>query len=247
QYKIIPPEGPVIGVVGRGVILPCQLKVDIAPQRLAVHWTFIGSPARIEMTSYDGKNPHNPFLEDKAYQGRTEFFQLEFIKGNVSLHLKGVQLSDRGQYSCSVFFDNWYDEVVLDLHVAAEGDEASVSLDGPVGWGIGLTCKSQGWFPEPEVVWMNSKGPEQRDKVTTQNIRTSSGVFDVVSSMTLQPGSDKEVSCRIINNLLKTSSESRVLISGVFFPSTSPWMTAFLVTFSLTAAVVGVTVYKLIR
>ncbi|NXN14964.1 BT3A2 protein, partial [Indicator maculatus] len=246
QYKIIPPEGPVIGVIGKGAILPCQLKVEIIPERLSVQWIFTRNTIKVDMATYDGKRPHNPVVEDKAYQGRTQFFQFEFIKGNVSLHLKSVQLSDKGKYTCSVFFENWYDEVVVDLDVAAKGDKASVFLDGPVGWGIGLTCKSQGWFPEPEVVWLNSKGPIQKDKVITQNLRTSSGVFDVVSSMNLQPGSDKEVSCRIVNNLLNTMCESRVHISDDFFPSTSPWMMAFLGMFSLSTAVVGVTVYKLI-
>ncbi|KAF1543207.1 hypothetical protein FQV10_0000037, partial [Eudyptes schlegeli] len=56
--------------------------------------------------------------EDETYQGRTNFFQSEFNKGNMSLHLKNVMLSDKGKYTCSVFFENWYDEVVVDLDVA---------------------------------------------------------------------------------------------------------------------------------
>lgn len=72
------------------------------------------------MTTYDGKNKQNPISEDKAYQGRTNFFQTEFNKGNVSLHLKNVMLSDEGKYTCSIFLENWYDEVVVDLNVAGE-------------------------------------------------------------------------------------------------------------------------------
>ncbi|KFQ29599.1 Butyrophilin subfamily 3 member A2, partial [Mesitornis unicolor] len=226
QYKIIPPDKPVIGVVGKEVILPCQLKVKIIPERLTVQWIFTGNTKKIDVTTFDGKNTHNPVHEDNTYQGRTSFFHFEFIKGNVSLHLKNVMLSDKGKYTCSVFFENWYDEVVVDLDVAAKGDESSVSLDGPVGQGISLTCKSQGWFPEPKVVWLNSKGQTRKEEVTTQVIRTSSGIFDVISSMNLELGSDKEVSCRVVNNLLNARCESRVLISDVFFPSSAPWMTA---------------------
>ncbi|KFR07658.1 Butyrophilin subfamily 3 member A2, partial [Opisthocomus hoazin] len=226
QYKIISPDNPVIGVIGKGVILPCQLKVNIIPERLSVQWIFTGDSPKIDVTTYDGKNTYNPVREDYAYQGRTNFFQSEFKKGNLSLHLKNVVLSDKGKYTCSVFYENWYDEVVVDLHVAAKSDESSVFLDGHVGQGISLTCKSQGWFPEPQIVWLNSTGQTRKEKVTTQAMKTSSGVFDVVSSMTLEPGSDKEVSCRVVNNLLNAMCESRVLISDVFFPSTSPWMTA---------------------
>ncbi|KAM6033030.1 butyrophilin subfamily 3 member A2-like [Theristicus caerulescens] len=245
QYKIIPPDQPVIGVIGKGVILPCQLKVKIIPERLSVQWIFTGNSEAIDVTTYDGKNTYNPVLEDKKYQGRTNFFQSEFKKGNVSLHLKNVMLSDKGKYTCSVFFENWYDEVVVDLDVAAKGDESSVFLDGHVGQGISLTCKSQGWFPEPKVVWLNSEGQTRKEEVTTINTKTSSGVFDVVSSMNLEPGSDMEVSCRVVNNLLNAMCESRVLISDVFFPSTSPWMTAFLVILFINIAVIAAIGYKL--
>ncbi|XP_076219616.1 butyrophilin subfamily 3 member A2-like [Aptenodytes patagonicus] len=244
QYIIIPPDKPVTGVIGKGVILPCQLKVKIIPERLSVQWIFTGNSKKNYVTTYDGKNTLNPVREDETYQGRTNFFQSEFNKGNVSLHLKNVMLSDKGKYTCSVFFENWYDEVVVDLDVAAKGDESSVFLDGHVGQGIGLTCKSQGWFPEPKVVWLNSKGQTRKEAVTTQSTKTSSGFFDVVSSMNLEPGSDKEVSCRVVNNRLSAMCESRVLISDVFFPSTSPWMTAFLVILFLNIAVIAAIGYK---
>ncbi|NXD87737.1 BT3A2 protein, partial [Halcyon senegalensis] len=245
QYKIVPPDNPVIGVIGNGVTLPCQLKVQIIPQRLSVHWIFTGNSKRIVMTSYNGNVAHKPVHEDKTYQGRTNFFQSELIKGNVSLHLKNVMLSDKGKYICSVTFENWYDEVVVDLDVAAKGDESSVFLDGHVGQGIGLTCKSYGWLPEPQVVWLNSKGQTRKENMITQSTKASSGVFDVVSSMNLEPGSDKEVSCRVINNRINSVCESRILISDDFFPSTSPWMTAFLVFLFLNIAGFAAISYKL--
>ncbi|NXP03881.1 BT3A2 protein, partial [Thinocorus orbignyianus] len=244
-YKIIPPDKPVTGIIGKGVILPCQLKVNIIPERLSVQWIFTENSKRTDVTTYDGKNTYNPVHEHEAYQGRTNFFQSEFNKGNLSLHLKNVTLLDKGKYTCSVFFESWYDEVVVDLNVAAKSEESSVFLDGHVGQGIGLTCKSQGWFPEPKVLWLDSKGQTRKEEVTTQKAKTSSGVFDVVSSMNLEPGSDKEVSCRVVNNLLNETCESRVLISDAFFPSTSPWMTAFLVVLFLNMAVFAAIGYKL--
>ncbi|KGL94985.1 Butyrophilin subfamily 3 member A2, partial [Charadrius vociferus] len=120
QYKIIPPDKPVTGVIGKGVILPCQLKVKIIPERLSVQWIFIGNSKNIDVTTYDGKNIYNPVHEYETYKGRTNFFRSEFSKGNVSLHLKNVMLSDKGKYTCSVFFENWYDEVVVDLDVAGK-------------------------------------------------------------------------------------------------------------------------------
>ncbi|NXK15134.1 BT3A2 protein, partial [Herpetotheres cachinnans] len=247
QFKITPPDNPVIGVIGNEVILPCQVEVMVMPEQFSVQWTFTGNSKNIDVVTYDRKKKDTSVNEYQTYQGRTIFFQSELNKGNVSLHLKNVMLSDKGKYTCSVFFEHWYDAVVVDLDVAAKGDGSSVSLDGHMGQGIGLTCKSRGWFPEPKVIWLNSKGQPRNEGVTTQSIRTSSGFFDVVSSMSIEPGSDKEVSCRVVNDLLNAGCESRVLISDVFFPSTSPWMTAFLVILCLDLAVFAAMGYKLTR
>uniref|UniRef100_A0A803XLX3 Ig-like domain-containing protein n=1 Tax=Meleagris gallopavo TaxID=9103 RepID=A0A803XLX3_MELGA len=245
QFKVIPLNKPVVGIIGEGVLLPCQLEAKTISERLLVQWIFTGKSPNIGVTTYDGINTLNPVREEKRYQGRTRFFQSEVTKGNFSLQLKNVMLSDKGKYICFVSLENWYDEVVVDLNVAAQGDESAVFLDGPVGQGIGLTCKSHGWFPEPEIIWLDSKGQTRKEKVVTQTTETPPGLFDVVSSITLEPGSNTEVSCRIINNLINTACESRVLISDVFFPSTSPWMTAFLVITFCTVAVIIATGYKL--
>lgn len=96
----------------------------------------------------------------------------------------------------------------------AQGKDSAVHIDGHVDQGIGVTCKSQGWFPQPEVIWLDSKGQIRKEKVVTQRLQTSSGLFDVVSSMALEPGTDMEVSCRIVSDILNTACESRVLVSG---------------------------------
>ncbi|XP_040549325.1 butyrophilin subfamily 3 member A2-like [Gallus gallus] len=205
QFKIMPPNKPVVGVIGKGVVLPCQLEAKTVSERLLVQWIFTGKSPNIGVTTYDGINTLNPVREEKTYQGRTHFFQSEVNRGNLSLHLKNVMLSDKGKYICFVSLENWYDEVVVDLDVAAQSEESEVFLDGHVGQGIGLTCKSQGWFPQPEVIWLDSKGQTRKEKVVTQSLQTSSGLFDVVSSMTLEPGSDMEVSCRIVKSTISST------------------------------------------
>ncbi|NWI08506.1 BT3A2 protein, partial [Crypturellus soui] len=245
QFKIIPPDNPVIGVVGEGVVLPCQLQARTVSERLSVQWIFAAGAASIDVSVYDGKTPQNPVTEHERYRGRTSFFQAEFRGGNVSLLLRNVTVADGGKYTCSVFFENWYDEVVVELAVAATGDGSSVFLDGPVGSGIGLTCRSRGWFPEPRVLWLDSKGEIRTEEAVTRSGIAASGVFDVTSSMTLDPAADAEVACRVVNDLLNTARESRVLIAGTFFPSTSPWMTAFLVLLFLNVIVIGAMIYKL--
>ncbi|XP_048145876.1 butyrophilin subfamily 3 member A2-like [Corvus hawaiiensis] len=215
QYSIIPPDSPVLGVVGDGAILPCQLQGRIIPEKLSIQWIFSGSSTESAVATFDGKTPQNPFLEFEGYRSRTEFFPSEFHRGNLSLLLKNVRPSDKGEYTCSVFLENWYDQVVVELDVAAQGAEPSVFLDGHAGNGISLSCRSQGWFPAPSVVWLDSQGQTRPEEVTTQSTPgPSSGIFDVMSSMSLEPGSDREVSCRVVNEVLNATRESRVRIAG---------------------------------
>ncbi|KAM4754757.1 butyrophilin subfamily 3 member A2-like isoform 1-T1 [Cyanocitta cristata] len=248
QYSIIPPDSPVLGVVGNGAILPCQLQGKIIPEKLSIQWILSGSSTESAVATFDGKNPQNPFLEFEGYWGRTEFFPSEFHQGNLSLLLKNVHPSDKGKYTCSVFLDNWYDQVVVELDVAAQGAEPSVFLDGHAGNGISLSCRSQGWVPAPSVVWLDSQGQTRPEEVTTQSTPSpSSGIFDVVSSMSLEPGSDREVSCRVVNEVLNATRESRVRIADSFFPSTSPWMIASLIILSVDLGILGAGVYKMKR
>ncbi|XP_008636827.2 PREDICTED: butyrophilin subfamily 3 member A2 isoform X1 [Corvus brachyrhynchos] len=248
QYSIIPPDSPVLGVVGDGAVLPCQLQGRIIPEKLSIQWIFSGSSTESAVATFDGKNPQNPFLEFAGYRGRTEFFPSEFHWGNLSLLLKNVRPSDKGKYTCSVFLDNWYNEVVVELDVAAQGAEPSVFLDGHAGNGISLSCRSQGWFPAPSVVWLDSQGQTRPEEVTTRSTPgPSSGIFDVVSSMSLEPGSDREVSCRVVNEVLNTTRESRVRIADFFFPSPSPstWMIVSLIVLSLDLGIIGAIIARL--
>ncbi|CAM4617001.1 butyrophilin subfamily 3 member A1-like [Lepidochelys kempii] len=243
QFKIIPPQNPVIAIIGEAVVLPCQLTGQNNPKTITVQWILSRHSAKVDVSSYDGVTKEE--TQDERYRSRTQFFQTEFQAGNVSLNLKDVVVSDKGKYTCSVSLEAWYDEVVVELDVTARGGESSIFLEDYTDQGIGLTCRSEGWFPEPQVLWLDSKGQKRTEKPTTINTKTPTGIYNIESAINIEPGSDNEVSCKIINNILKTASESRVLISDVFFPATSPWMAAFLVILFLSIALIAAVGYKL--
>lgn len=96
----------------------------------------------------------------------------------------------------------------------AKGSVPSISLRSYMKQSIGLTCHADGWFPKPEVIWLDGQGQVRKEQSTTKIMMMPSGLYRVITSMNLKLGSDMEVSCRIVNNLLKTTSESRILISG---------------------------------
>lgn len=104
----------------------------------------------------------------------------------------------------------------MSCHYCVEnGAEPTISLVDYKGQGIGLTCSSQGWYPEPKVFWL--AGGEDLTKMSdTRNTKTPTGNFSVFSSLTLEPGVSGEVACKIVNNVLQMDSESRILITGEY-------------------------------
>ncbi|XP_060111841.1 butyrophilin subfamily 2 member A1-like [Heteronotia binoei] len=245
QFAIIPPPSPVIGFLGEDVILPCQLTTFSVPEsmKFTVHWTYDNSSEKSYVKSYDGSKKVE--TQDKRYQGRTELFHAELSKGNMSLNLKNSQLSDQGQYTCMVYLENWYDQAIIELNVMAKGEGPSISLELYEGHGIGLTCNSKGWYPNPHTLWLDSKRKNRTEKSVTMNTETPDGTFSISSSITIEPGADSEISCKIVSNVLQLESESRILISDAFYPTTSAWLLPFIIILLLILGIISFAVHKL--
>ncbi|XP_074021200.1 butyrophilin subfamily 2 member A1-like [Numenius arquata] len=238
-----PPSSSVIGVIGEGVLLPCHVVANNVPEVFSVQWVFHEQSQEITVSRYDGKTEKEK--QDERYQGRTEFFHSDFRAGNMSLHLKNIRSSDKGSYTCVVSFNDTYHAMLIDLQVAAKGGVPSIFLRSHEKKGIDVSCHAAGWFPKPEVIWLDSQGRVRNELSTTKMTVMPAGLYSVVTSMNLNPSSDMEVSCRIVNNLLNTTSESRVLISDIFFPYISKWLIIFLVILCLSMVLISTVFYKL--
>ncbi|NXD87743.1 BT2A1 protein, partial [Halcyon senegalensis] len=243
QFISSPPKSSIVGVIGESVILPCQVVADNIPEVFSVHWIFHEQSQKITVSGYDGKNKEEK--QNERYQGRTEFFCTEFRAGNMSLLLKNIRISDKGSYTCVVSFNGIYHHVLVGLQVAAKGGAPSIFMKTHKKQGIGLTCHAAGWFPKPEVIWLDGQRQVRKELSTTNMTMMPAGLYSVVTYMNLQTGSDMEVSCRIVSNLLNTTSESRVLISDIFFPTISKWPIVFLVILCLSMVLISTVFYKL--
>ncbi|XP_051499740.1 butyrophilin subfamily 2 member A1-like [Apus apus] len=245
QLRSCPHNSSIIGVIGEGVVLPCHVVGEDIPETFSVQWVFHEPSQKVTVSRYDGKTKKED--QDERYDSRTEFFHSEFQAGNMSLHLKNLRSSDKGSYTCVVSFNDRHHRGSIELQVAAKGGGPSIFLKSHTKEGIGLTCHAAGWFPKPEVVWLDGQGRVRKELSTTKMTMMSTGLYSVVTSMNLERGSDMEVSCRVVNNLLNTMSESRVLISDIFFPSISKRLIVFLVILCLCLVLVSTIFSKLKR
>uniref|UniRef100_A0A670JHP6 Ig-like domain-containing protein n=1 Tax=Podarcis muralis TaxID=64176 RepID=A0A670JHP6_PODMU len=153
------PENPIVGFLGKEAILPCQLTTSSIPEStsIQVQWILEKSSEKIDVKSYYGRN--RPETQDNRYRGRAELSRTDLSKGNMSLILKKTHLNDQGNYTYR-FYDTWSNGKLICgvFSFAAKGTEPTIALVDYKGWGIGLTCSSNGWYPKPKAFWLDSEG-----------------------------------------------------------------------------------------
>nr|XP_023969486.2 butyrophilin subfamily 3 member A1-like [Chrysemys picta bellii] len=232
---------PVVGVIGQDVVLPCQLTPPARMPSMDVQWRKIG-PGFILVHEYMDKGTRD--LSGVNYQNRTELFLQEFSSGNVSVKLKRLQVMDDGKYRCFVRNPQWSLEATTELRVAAV---APVLIDvlGPRGQGIGLACRSTGWFPKPELQWVGKNWQNLAMEIVTDVTQDRENLYSVVSHVTVTEGEDNgDIICIVQNGLLETERQSAIHLSGDIFPRVSPWPAAFWVLFTLVLIAAGACAYR---
>lgn len=118
QFRLHTPNNIVIGVAGEDAILPCYLLSPRFPLGPAVQWTLVRPLESIEVSTYKGGTQTES--QGKGYQGRTEFFTSQLRRGNLSLKLKNIQVTDKGKYACQVDVSDWHEEAYIELDVTGQ-------------------------------------------------------------------------------------------------------------------------------
>ncbi|XP_029932585.1 myelin-oligodendrocyte glycoprotein-like isoform X2 [Myripristis murdjan] len=147
DYEIKSTE-EVRAVVGKNVTLPCQTEPPKDLQSLTVEWKNNESFVHHYRT---GQDDHD--LQQPQYTNRTILSHEDLVKGNLSLKLLHVQLSDQGNYTCSVVKLSNKTKVTsghVSLIVsdgAEDGNDDSgkktgtqLSLGAKIGIGISVAC-----------------------------------------------------------------------------------------------------------
>ncbi|XP_043534166.1 LOW QUALITY PROTEIN: butyrophilin subfamily 1 member A1-like [Chiloscyllium plagiosum] len=116
-------------------------------------------------------------------------------------------------------------------------------MEGQTGDGISLGCRSEGWYPQPPVLWVDGGGVNVMVQQQTTYQPDTQGLFMVSSSIEIPKQSPNKYTCVINNVILKETQEAHIQIADSFFPGVSGWLTAFWILFALTVAVVTLTVW----
>ncbi|XP_042337077.1 butyrophilin subfamily 3 member A3-like, partial [Plectropomus leopardus] len=210
ELQVIGPHRPILAVIGDDVILSCHLKPAMDAVSTTVEWTRPDLKPRFVHVWRSGQE----LLDDQnpQYRGRTSLFIDKLKHGNTSLKLSRVKQSDSGTYRCFLPIFNKDSTVELVFGSVSPLEIEISKLDN----GLSLDCKSKGWYPEPEVSWLDGEG-HVLSAGPTETVRGPDDLYTVSSRVTVDKRHSNSFTCRVQQNHINQTRETQIQISVDFF------------------------------
>uniref|UniRef100_A0A667ZMZ4 Ig-like domain-containing protein n=1 Tax=Myripristis murdjan TaxID=586833 RepID=A0A667ZMZ4_9TELE len=200
-------------VVGENVTLPCQTEPPKDLQSLTVEWK--NNESYVHLYRH-GQDDHD--LQQPQYTNRTILSHEDLIKGNLSLKLLHVQLSDQGNYTCSVVKLSEKEKITRG-HVILIGKHCK-SIRGrpsfekkPLASPQASTCESKGWYPEPELFWLDAEG-KLLSAGAPETVRGPDGLYTVSSRVTVEKSHSNSFTCRVQQLSINQSRDTHIHVPG---------------------------------
>ncbi|XP_042368690.1 butyrophilin subfamily 3 member A3-like [Plectropomus leopardus] len=215
QPQLTGPPHSIVAAVGDDVILPCHLKPAMDVTAELLEWKRSDqNPRFVHVWRYGQDLEH---VKNPSYSGRTSLFTDELKRGNISLKLSKVRLSDQGIYHCDLPLLDKQSSVKL---VVASGAVPSpvISLRGidRERRGVMLDCESAGWYPEPEVSWLDGEG-HVLSAGPTETVRGPDDLYTVSSRVTVDKRHSNSFTCRVQQNHINQTRETHIQVPDDFF------------------------------
>nr|XP_015201555.1 PREDICTED: butyrophilin subfamily 2 member A2-like isoform X2 [Lepisosteus oculatus] len=219
EIKVIVPLVPVLADEGSDIVLLCHLSPQTSVIGMHVRWF------RQKFSEYVYLYKDMRETVGSGYEGRASLFSTELEKGNVSLLLKEVKISDEGPYKCHVSRLESFAEPQLQLTVKRQGSVPLIEVEKLEKDSLKLRCSSQGWYPEPQMVWMDKKGRNITFTAEPARQQDKNSPFSVSSHLYMMRSSNEEVTC-VVGPKDRTAHTAQlrtsVKINDHFFESTHP-------------------------
>ncbi|XP_067381013.1 butyrophilin subfamily 3 member A2-like [Channa argus] len=215
QSQLIGSVQPIVARVGDDIMLPCHLEpvMDVAAKTLEwIRPDLNNILVHVWRSGQELVKTKHPL-----YTGRTSLFTDELKHGNMSLKLSGVKLSDKGTYKC--FIPDLKTQSTVEVVVASDAAAPPViSLAGTdeSTSGVLLQCESKGWYPEPEVLWLDGEG-NVLSAGPTETVRGPDDLYTVSSRVTVDKRHGQRFTCRVQQNNINQTRETHIHFPDDFF------------------------------
>ncbi|KAM8747324.1 butyrophilin subfamily 3 member A2-like isoform 2-T3 [Acanthopagrus schlegelii] len=215
QAQGVQPSLRMVTVVGEDVVLPCRLEPPLDAVSKSVEWARPDLEPRFVHVWYEGRD--HLVNQNPSYRGRTSVSIDKLKQGDLSLLLSAVKLSDHGLYRC--YFPQKSKESTVELIVGSVASpviaEININSTSEV-----LQCNSTGWYPEPEVFWLDGEG-NLLSAGPTETVRGPDDLYTVSSRVTVEKRHSNSFTCRVQQNHINQIRETEIKVSAVCFEATS--------------------------
>ncbi|XP_045921893.1 butyrophilin subfamily 3 member A1-like isoform X2 [Micropterus dolomieu] len=211
QSKLVCSHQPIVAWVGGDVILPCHLEPALSASSEIVVWTKPGLDQKYIHVHQDGRLMYQS--KNPSYHSRTAMFEDELSKGNVSLQIFNVEISDAGKYSC--FLRSLQKEASIQLIVGAVSSPI-IQVVSDNSDSVVFQCESAGWYPEPEVFWLDGEG-NLLSAGPTETVRGPDDLYTVSSRVTVEKRHSNSFTCRVQQKDINQTRETHIQVTAGFF------------------------------
>ncbi|XP_039457657.1 selection and upkeep of intraepithelial T-cells protein 6-like [Oreochromis aureus] len=221
QPQLIGPSQALVARAGDDVILPCHVEPAYDVSTKTLEWTRSSLDPRFVYVSRASQELEK--LKNPSFKGRTSLFVDELKYGNISLKISKVKFNDTGTYKC--YIPDLEKEALVKLVVASvAATSPAISLSGidKNRGGVVLQCESAGWYPEPELLWLDGEG-KLLSAGPTETLRGPDDLYTVSSRVTVEKRHSNNITCRVQQRNTNQSRETHIHVPEDFFeiPSSS--------------------------
>ncbi|XP_059210319.1 butyrophilin subfamily 3 member A2-like [Centropristis striata] len=243
QPKVVGPSMPIVTLAGDDIMLPCHLEPAVDAASTAVEWTRPDLTPRFVHLWRSGEE----LLDDQhpSYKDRTSASLCRLNRGDISLKLSKVKLSDAGKYRCFLPELERDSDAMVQLVV---GVVSSLSVEiSKVSSGVTLLldCESSGWYPEPEVLWLDGEG-KLLSAGPTETVRGPDDLYTVSSRVTVEKRHSNSFTCRVHQKDTNHTRETHITVGDLMVQcSTAARISIFFTVWIMAVVTVGLVLWKL--
>ncbi|KAF5923776.1 hypothetical protein HPG69_008139 [Diceros bicornis minor] len=216
DFQLSGPGEPVPALVGEDAVLPCLLSPSISAEDMELRW-YRDQPSPAVYVHRKGGDVQEDQMA--LYQGRTTFVEDLVAQGEAAVRIHNVTAFDNGTFHCWFNDSTGSAEATLWLRVAEAAVAAEVGASLPAGLGsepgirvpvdqdkgAWAECTSAGWYPEPQVQWTDFRGKNLPDSVNNVSASRTTGLWAVVSNVTIPDWAVGGLVCSFSSPLLTES------------------------------------------
>ncbi|XP_051251053.1 butyrophilin subfamily 1 member A1-like [Dicentrarchus labrax] len=206
QSELICSHQPIVALAGDDVILPCYLDPPISASSETVEWTRPGLDPKYIHVHQDGQPVY--LFQNPSYNNRTRLFVDELQNGNVSMKIFKVKISDAGKYFC--ILESMLKKASIQLTVGVVSTPI-IEVVSNNSRSVVLQCESKGWYPEPEVVWLDGEG-NLLSAGPTETVRGPDDLYTVSSRVTVEKRHSNNFICRVQQKDINQTRETHIYV-----------------------------------